>query len=249
MISIAATIGVIAAAILLTAGYLLGARRGARARERLWQQGLDLAEGLRREQEDNAEQRAEMRSAMLKQDLGKLIELLLQQGDALQRMFEPLAQRVGEDKDLRATVEQVLKPLVQRERTGIELASVEPRTGHHHTDLTHLLDQIASKGRFQIVVLSDDQGLPLASSQNDWDLDRLGGISALLLVLADRIGREGGPAPLSLMLHDEENRVTLCRIFRFRDRRLLLTAVSTGSELTPSALDPALAVVDAVLAR
>jgi len=248
MILFAATTGVIAAAILLTAGYLLGARRGARARERLWQQGLDLAEGLRLERQDHAEQRAEIRAAVLEQDLGKLMELLLQQGDALQRMIQPLAQRVGEDNDLRSTVQQVLMPLVHKERVGIDLANVRTGAGHA-TDLTNLLDQIASKGRFQVVVLSDDQGLPLASSSNDWDLDRLGGISALLLVMADRIGREGGPAPLSLMLHDEENRVTLCRIFRFRDRRLLLTAVSTSADLTPSALDPALAVVDAVLAR
>jgi hypothetical protein len=163
-------------------------------------------------------------------------------------MFQPLARRVDQDDDLRAAVEHVLTPLVQRERVGMELASVETGAGHQ-ADLNHLLDQIASKGRFQVVVLCDDQGLPLASSSNDWDLERLGGISALLLVLADRIGREGAPAPLSVMVHDEENKVTLSRIFRVRDRRLLLTAVSTGAELTPSALDPALAKIDAALAR
>jgi hypothetical protein len=43
--------------------------------------------------------------------------------------------------------------------------------------------------------------------------------------------------------------VTLIRIFRVGDQRLALTAVSPGAQLTPMALDPALARIDAVLGR
>ena len=155
---------------------------------------------------------------------------------------------VGEDDKLRSTAEKVFTPLLQRERLGMELGSLEAETGDRR-GLTHLLDQVAEKGRFRVVVLNDDEGLPLATSSNAWDVDRLAGVSAHVSVLADRLGRAGAPAPLSVMLHDEDNQLTLCRIFRVRDKRLVLTAVSTGAELSTSALDPALGKVDAVLSN
>ncbi|MCP5014395.1 MAG: hypothetical protein GY938_03825 [Ketobacter sp.] len=40
---------------------------------------------------------------------------------------------------------------------------------------------------------------------------------------------------------------TLCRIFHVAQHKLLLSAVSTGTRLTPTSLDPALAKVDSVL--
>jgi hypothetical protein len=49
------------------------------------------------------------------------------------------------------------------------------------------------------------------------------------------------------MMHDEENTVFLCRAFRVRDARLLLTAVVAGAELTPTALDPTLSRVEKIL--
>ncbi|MBL8431849.1 MAG: hypothetical protein JNK80_05585, partial [Dechloromonas sp.] len=66
---------------------------------------------------------------------------------------------------------------------------------------------------------------------------------------ADRLGRDDAPAPLSLMVHDGANMVTLCRIFKVGDQRLALTAVSPGGQLTTTALDPALVKVDAALAN
>jgi hypothetical protein len=242
---IAVISGVASAALVLTAGYLIGARRGARARERLWQQSLELAGGLREERQVLMEQQKATRAEAHRDDLGNLIDLLLKQGEAMQRMLEPLSRRFGEDDKLRSTVEDVLTPLIQRERLGMELGSLPAETG----GLTHLLDQIADKGGFRVVALNDDQGLPLATSSNAWDVDRLAGLSAHVSVLADRLGRAGNPAPLSVMLHDEDNQLTLCRIFRVRDKRLILTAVSTGAELSTSALDPALGKVDAVLSN
>jgi hypothetical protein len=233
---------------MLAAGYLIGVRRGARARESLWHQSLYLAAGLREERQVLTEQREAKRAEAHRDDLGSLIELLLKQGEAMHRLLEPLVRRVGEDDKLRSTVEEVLTPLVQRERMGMELASLAAET-EGRKGLTHLLDQIAEKGRFRVVVLNDDQGLPLATSSTAWDVDRLVGISAHVSALADRLGRAGAPAPLSVMLHDEDNQLTLCRIFRVRDKRLILTAVSTGAELSTSALDPALGKVDAVLSN
>jgi len=189
-----------------------------------------------------------MRADGHRNDLGSLIDLLLKQGEAIQHMLVPLSRRVVEDDKLRTTVEHLLTPLLQRERLEMELASLHAAEGDR-SGLTRLLDQIADKGRFRVVVLTDDEGLPLAASSNAWDLDRLAGISAHVSMLADRLGREGAPAPLSLMVHDEESQVTLCRIFRVHSKRLLLTAVSTSAELTSSALDPALGQVDAALSR
>ena len=196
MMLLATTTGLVAAVLVLTAGYLLGARRGATARERLWQQSLDVVDTYRRERVDLLEQRNALQSAGLGQDFGKLLELVLRQGDALQRLLEPLTSRM--EDDLRATVEHVLTPLARRERLIVALADVETGTGHQG-DLARLLDRIAEKGQFRTVVLSDDAGLPLAASSNAWDVERLAAIGSLLLMSADRIGRErmGGTAAAS----------------------------------------------------
>jgi hypothetical protein len=102
--------------------------------------------------------------------------------------------------------------------------------------------------KLSAVLLSDEEGWPLASSSNSRNPEKLAATASLLLLLADRFARDDSPAPLSLMVHDESNTITLCRIFRVGGQRLSLTAVSTGTPLTPTALDPALVKVDAVLA-
>ncbi len=224
MMLLAAIIGVSAAAVLLSAGYLFGAKRSYQARVQLRLQSLQQAEELQHMREQLAEQPTDFEG--LRREL--------------QRMLEPVLQRAKEDEDLRATVQQVLTPLMQHERLGFELSHLQTGSGHHG-DLTRLLNQIAEKGGFEAVLLSDEEGLPLAASSNAKDLDRLAAISSLSLLLADRIGRDSAPTPLSLMVHDEADKETLCRIFRVGTQRLLLTAVSTGAQLTPTSLDPALA--------
>jgi hypothetical protein len=171
------------------------------------------------------------------------------QAAEMKQLPEQLLQRQNEQEDsLRATIQQVLTPLVQREQLSHELSHLEPRLGHDN-DLTMLLDQIAEKGNFEAVLLGDEAGWPLAASSNTRDLERLGATSSLLLILADRMSRDSAPAPLALMVHDEANKVTLCRIFRVSGQRLSLTAASTGAQLTPTALDPALVTVNAVLSN
>ncbi|MCK7533022.1 MAG: hypothetical protein MZV63_19325 [Marinilabiliales bacterium] len=164
-------------------------------------------------------------------------------------MPEQLSQRPNEqENNLLATLQQVLTPLVQREQLSHELSHLEARLGHG-SDLTILLDQIAEKGNFEAVLLGDEAGWPLAASSNTRDLERWGATTSLLLLLADRMSRDSAPAPLALMVHDEANKVTLCRIFRVSGQRLSLTAASTGAQLTPTALDPALVKVNAALSN
>jgi predicted regulator of Ras-like GTPase activity (Roadblock/LC7/MglB family) len=246
MMLLAALLGTLSALLLLAAGYLFGVGRGAVARKRLSEQSLGQIEDLRRERQVLAEQRDDKRSSLLRKDLAELLDQLLHQSNALQGMLLPLSRGIGEADNLRATIEQVLSPLMQRERLESALSSVVAG-GNRQSDLTRLLNEVAAIGGFRAVVLSDDQGLPLAHSDNAWDLDRIAGTSSFLLVLAERIARDGAPAPLSLMVHDEENTVILCRAFRVRDARLLLTAVAAGAELTPTALDPTLSRVEKIL--
>jgi hypothetical protein len=68
-------------------------------------------------------------------------------------------------------------------------------------------------------------------------------------VLSDRIGRDGAPAPISLVVHDSANTTTLCRLFTVGSQRMTLTAVATGSHLTPLAIDPALAKIHKMLLK
>jgi len=167
--------------------------------------------------------------------------------EEFRHLQEQLSQRQNEQgESLRATIQQILAPLVQSEQLAFKLSDLKGRLGHH-SDLTTLLDQIAEKGNFAAVLLSEEEGWPLAASSNTRDLERLGATASLLLLVADRMGRSGAPAPLALMVHDEANKVTLCRIFRVGDQRLSLIAVSASAQLTPTALDPALVKVDAVL--
>lgn len=211
MILLSAVIGVGAAALLLSSGYLLGANRGYRSREQLRKQNLEQAEEI----------------SHLRQRLSPLEE--------------------GDEK-LRVTIKEVLTPLMQRDQLSFDLAHLKAASGRR-SDLTALLDQIAERGNFSAVLLSDDEGWPLASSGNAKDPDRLSATASLLLLVADRTARDSAPAPLSLMLHDETNSVTLIRIFHVGGQRLSLTAVSTGAQLSPMALDPALVKLSAVLSN
>lgn len=166
--------------------------------------------------------------------------------EELTRLRERVSEQRHEDQDLRAAIEKVLTPLVQRDQVAFDLSHLESNRGQQR-DLTALLDQIAEKGNFSAVLLGDDQGLPLAANSGARELDRLGATSSLMLLLADRLSRDGTPAPLSLMVHDAANSVTLCRLFHVDNQRLSLTAVSVGDQLGPAALDPALVKLNAVL--
>lgn len=158
---------------------------------------------------------------------------------------QPPAARAGDD-GLRAALQDILSPLVHRERLSYEMSRLEGGTGQQR-NLTAVLDQMADKGNFSSVLLSDEQGWCIATSSTTQNPERLGATASLLLLMADRIARDGAPAPLSLMLYDAGNTTTLCRIFHVDNHRMTLTVVATGAELTPAAIDPALARLNAML--
>ena len=247
MIALATIIGICAAGILILAGYLIGVKRGLRARDQLRKQASQQAkEQLRLRELISHYVKDDADALVLRQDLVNMTKALVSHSDAVNRMLEPLNKRESEFDSLRAIVEQALAPLKQREQLAYELSSLNATTGNRN-DLVLLLDQIADKGQFWAVALHDEQGLLLAASRNAKNLDRLAAISAMVLLFADRIGRNGAPAPLSLLVHDEANMATLSRLFVVGEQRLLLSAVATGAQLTVTALDPALSKVGAVL--
>ena len=144
---------------------------------------------------------------------------------------------------LRTAIQEVLAPLVERERVSLDLARVP--SSERRRGLGPLLDAIASIGGFTAVVLSNDQGLPLAASPPEADQDRLLAAAARLFVVADQIA--GMRGPLSVLIRDANDATTLCRMFRVRDQRLFLTAASNDPRLASSALDPALVRIESAL--
>jgi hypothetical protein len=212
MILMISLFGLGAAALLLIAGYLLGAREGNKAREslRLLNRGF-------------AKEIAQLRN----------------------KVASPRDNK-DSNETLRAALQEILSPLVTRERLSYEMSRLESGAGQQR-NLTSVLDQMADRGNFSSVLLSDAQGWRIAASTATTDPERLGATASLLLLLADRIARDGSPAPLSLMLYDTGNTTTLCRLFSVNNQRMTLTVVVNGSELTPAAIDPALVKLNAML--
>ena len=70
----------------------------------------------------------------------------------------------------------------------------------HRRDLAQLMNEIAEKAKFTVVLLSDENGLPLASSHNIADLDRLAAISAFVVIFGDRIRRNDDFMPVSTVI-------------------------------------------------
>lgn len=211
MILLTSLLVFIAALLLLSAGYLVGVRKGLEARESLRELNRVFAKEIVR----------------------------------LRHLQVPTQ---SDDGKLRATIEEILTPLVQRENLSYEMSRLEGGKGQQR-NLTATLDQMADKGNFISVLLSDAQGWCIAASSTTQDPERLGATSSLLLLLADRISKDGSPTPLSLMLHDTANTTTLCRVFSVEDQRMTLTVVANGSQLTPAAIDPVLSKLNAMLLK
>ncbi len=197
------------ALLVFAAGYLVGVKKGSKAREDL----RDLNRKFAKE---------------------------------MVRLRHKSAPTAKDDRDLRATIQEVLSPLVQREQLSYEMSRLEGGKGQQR-NLAATLDQMAEKGNFSSVLLSDDQGWCVAASGATKDPDKLGATASLLLIMADRISRDGSPTPLSMMLYDNANTTTLCRAFSVDNQRMTLTVVANGAQLTPAAIDPALVKLNAML--
>ena len=167
----------------------------------------------------------------------------------LQKMMAPLlAGRNDEGAGLRQVMQEVLAPLLEREHVGRDLSSIHVETGGLG-ELPKLLDAIAEKAAFATVVLSDESGLPLAASSGAADVDGLAGTAAFFVTLSERAERAADPRPLSCVILDESNRLTLHRMFAVGSSRFTLSAVSRGTNLAPGALDPALSPLERALTR
>lgn len=202
--------GLGAAILLLSAGYLFGARKGATARDLLRRQ-------------------AQLQAASLDQ------------------LREQSRQKATEqDAALRNTIQDVLAPLVERERISLDLAHLASEAGERR-ELVPLLDRIADVGRFETVLLTNEEGLPLAANSGARHTEQLAATATRMALVAEKIADADGTVPLSAMLRDSADATTLCRIFRVQDQRLVLTALSNDSRLVSVALDPAVTKIELLL--
>ena len=170
-------------------------------------------------------------------------EALRSQQRSLEEEIETLKLEVAEDRGSVRNLEvfrQILAPLVARESLGFELAHLDADPDSRGKGLPILLDRIASKGGFGTVLLTDEVGLPLATTRGAAEVELLAAHSSLLLALVDRIAQSGAPAPMAVLVRDVSNQTVLHRVFRVAEDRYLLTAVAKGTLLAPDALDPGL---------
>lgn len=212
-------IGLSIASLLLLAGYLFGIKQGQRAREMLRGQLFD--------QKDFK------------------IDTLLQQSDALQRVIEPLSDWDTQVKKLNSSIQKMQASIVNKDQVALELSNL--KTSSNRGDLSNLMDEIAEKADFESVILCNENGLPLVSSKNTEDLERLAAIASFVVIFGDRMSRNNSPSPISFLVRDSSKKDILCRIFHVGKQRLIMTAVSTNQKLTPNALDPTLEKVVSML--
>lgn len=172
--------------------------------------------------------------------------------DRLRTVLAPLlaerAERGEGERDMRRIIDEALEPLRERETLGHDLSTIHVGSGNL-ADLPALLDAIATKAGFSSVVLSDESGLPLAASAGSMDVDGISGTAAFFVTLAERAERASLPRPLSCVVLDETNRITVHRLFSVGDTRFNLSAVSRGRAMAPGVLDPALLPLERVLGR
>lgn len=152
----------------------------------------------------------------------------------------------AEPGGMQSMIEQMLRPLVERERISRDLAKFTISQGERR-DLTRLLDRVASVGHFETMLLSNEEGLPLASNSIAGNSERLAASMARVALVMDQAGDRDGPLPTAFLLRDSADVMTLCRIFHVNGQRLLLTARSKDLRLTTADLDAAASKVEAAL--
>jgi hypothetical protein len=164
--------------------------------------------------------------------------------DEIRRMNQP-ANHQADEARLRRIVAEAIRPITEHDRLGAALATVE--SGTDRADLNALLNAVARKAGFIAVLLSDASGLLLANSASAQDAELRAGVSSLLVTLADQFAKSGMPEPRAVLIHDAANQVAISRLFAVDDDRYLLTAVTAGQHVTPTALDPVLEKIEALM--
>ncbi|MGP0041120.1 MAG: hypothetical protein ACLPJW_10570 [Rhodomicrobium sp.] len=168
-----------------------------------------------------------------------------QQAAILQHWKQRNAGGLDDDRTLKSTIEQVLAPLVERERLSHDLARVG--SAGERRDLSPLLEQVARAGNFGSVLLSNDDGLVVASAGTAPDFDAMAAATARLTGVAGQFAALRGGA-LAVVIRDAAGSTTLCRLFTTHGQRMALTATSNDTRLATVALDPALAKIETALA-
>ena len=152
---------------------------------------------------------------------------------------------LDDDGTLKSTIEQVLAPLVERERLSVDLARVG--SAGQRRDLSPLLEQVARVGNFGSILLSNEDGLVVAAAGRAPDFDAMAAATARLTGAADQFAANRGGA-LAVVVRDAADSTTLCRLFTTHGQTMALTATSNDTRLTAVALDPALAKIETALA-
>jgi hypothetical protein len=168
--------------------------------------------------------------------------------ESIKRLLEPMLEHDLQTRELRDAVNGLLRPMVERERLGLELTRLDANLSGR-SGLSQLLSTMAKRAGFSTVLVTDNSGLPLAESDGAKDVDVLGASIGLLLNLIDRIACNGAPAPQAVVLRDSDNRIALHRVFKVDGQRYVLTAITSGNFLPPDVLDPALTRIEQVLAN
>ncbi|MCK5888513.1 MAG: roadblock/LC7 domain-containing protein [Methylococcales bacterium] len=231
---IAIIIGIFAAALLLLAGYIFGAKQGDSVRENLQGQ---LAFSQSEVKQFNASTEKKMDT---------LIEQSGNMSGSLNRVVEPLSEWKSQIGKLDDVVKEMQGSVDKNSKMAFDLTNLKTNA-KDRGNLTRLMDEIVEKAGFEVVLLSDDNGLPITANSDITDLDRLAAISAFVLIFSDRFIRDGATVPLSLLTHDNESREMLCRIFYVGEQRFVLTAIAVDLLLTSTALDPVLVKVMDIL--
>ena len=164
----------------------------------------------------------------------------------LEEMIRPLIDRDRNDQELRTSIEELLSPLVREKRLGLDLSSMSAASATRGA-LPQLLNEVVDRAGLNGALLTDEAGLPLASHEGTKDVERLASIASLLVLLSDRVARDGAAVPQSLLLHDESNQLILCRIFSVASQRLILTATARAGQLQLGSLDPVLPKIENAL--
>lgn len=166
----------------------------------------------------------------------------------LRRAMEPLLDREQRVQHLQARLETLITPLMAREKLGQDLANLA-LTSKTSRGLGELLQNVADRGHFSAVLLSDEAGLPLAASDDTPNAEAMAGVSSLLLILADRIPRHGLSAPDAFILRDSSGKLTMHRIFASNDKRYLLSVISEDRQISPDLFDGVIGKLAGLLAK
>ncbi len=210
-------IAVVSASMLLFAGYLLGINRGLQAREYL------------RGQLEAWKPTSPEATPVADDCLGHLAG-----------MFEEHEFSIfSEPEYVAPTPIKIIPP--------VAIAIGQTVLDQKREALAHAMNEIAEAAHFKTVLLSDENGLPIASSRQATDLGRLAAISGYVVMFGEHIRREEDYRPVSLLFNDVSQHQVLSRIFTAGEQRLVLTAVIVNSTLALGALDPAIKKVLAVL--